>query len=331
MNIHVSRKAKVLRVLGSIICFVIAIYYIAHFAPKDTIRYITVTIQTSGNGTTIPAPGTYRIPFYASEDIAVIQAWKNGDTTTYGPPVKSTFPIEAIADPDWIFKKWFSTNLGGEFTTNKNHLVAGSNPSGTAYFVERVGLLELDLLSDLGDFLVEIGENTVQSDVYNLDTDWGDSYPDNGSQVFTGNGMPDAAEFALLEAVLKDVNLSMTDRAGIGHYFAWISFEANRAQAQIDLANESEAIQNAVAGYMTLGGYEYELKIKELIQTQYGVSIDTLNYRTQVSDDLAPKKDADNDGVSNLEEYGAVLATGRKKLSIFTANALDWKKKEGAS
>lgn len=300
--------------------------------PEGNALYVTITIEVDGKGTTTPPPGEYEVPRFDSDDEATLQNWLSEMYTRekkFGEPVKNRIAIQAIPDYDWFFERWYAYAgaLSEGDKTNENQVTINDSNFVRAVFVERVGLTELDLMADLGTFMTTIGQIEEPADVYNLDIDYGDWYPSNGEHIFIGNDMPDAAEFALLEAVLKDVHIGFEFNNGIWHESTWNSFEKNRTQARLDLPNESSAIHNAVAGYFTLHHHDYERYMQQVLQEYFGVTIDIEDYYTTVSGRLEPQKSAKNGIVSNLEIYNAAPGTGKEKLSIFTQNALEPRKK----
>gem|GEM_PF-1952189 len=198
-----------------------------------------------------------------------------------------------------------------------------------AKFVHRPGLADMDLVNDLGEFLVVMGVNANASDAMNLQYDRGDfEVGADGETVFTGNGIPDAAEFALLETILKDIHLEPAN-GGAYHQTAWEDWERNLARAESDLPQMDAAVQRAVAAYMTLGSYGHRANVAEMANAYtQTASVRPADYANMAFPELQPGGDADNDGSTNLAEWNAAAndpnnATSAAKIGAFAANAVD--------
>ena len=74
--------------------------------------------------------------------------------------------------------------------------------------------------------------------------------------MVVGNGIPDKAEFLMLQKALQDRLLTHAMKAGIVHRTAWEVWEDNWMQAQADLPGADARLVRVVAAYMTLGDYD---------------------------------------------------------------------------
>jgi len=110
----------------------------------------------------------------------------------------------------------------------------------------------------------------------------------------------------------------------------WEDFNANLARAAMDLPmylpGMDEHIQRAVAAYMTLGNYGITLMVRTEVQRIWGVTLEGGNYALSSQTSLAFNADADNDGISNLDEWDTALADNQgdpyEALDDYVANAL---------
>jgi hypothetical protein len=84
----------------------------------------------------------------------------------------------------------------------------------------------------------------------------------NGSDVGTGNGMPDAAEMALVSAVLRDNTLDLSTSGGVRHADVMLAYEQALTSATADvetLVSVWPTVATLSAGYMMLGqsGFDF--------------------------------------------------------------------------
>ena len=144
----------------------------------------------------------------------------------------------------------------------------------------------------------------------------------NGSDVGTGNGMPDAAEMALVSAVLRDNSLDLSASGGVRHTDVLRAYEQALASATTDvetLVSVWPTVATLSAGYMMLGqsGFDFIDRMARGFgvshQGDYSLALIT---GTQ----LTGAGDADGDGISNLQEY---LAFGRTSIAEYVSAALD--------
>src|SRR5262249_26448657 len=146
-----------------------------------------------------------------------------------------------------------------------------------------------------------------------------------------GNGIPDAAEFSLLQAVLQNVNLDLSRDGGVVHDFAWNVWAANLAQATADLGGVSgmtDGIIRAAAAYMTLGTYGHTAFVKEACDDAFSVELDKADYDTSRQRFLAEDHDADADGADNVEEWDAAVGDDfDARVNAFQISALDKQEK----
>jgi len=143
--------------------------------------------------------------------------------------------------------------------------------------------------------------------------------------MVVGNGIPDKAEFLMLQKALQDRLLTHAMKAGIVHRTAWEVWEDNWMQAQADLPGADARLVRVVAAYMTLGDYDSQRAGAVLAEALTpGLTLDIEPYRTRLMRYLEAKFDADKDGVSNLKEWEfAQEEEGLTRLEAFARNTLD--------
>ena len=242
------------------------------------------------------------------------------------PPDCAYNQIALVAEPaeGWVFKGW--QGQIGLSAADDPALILDMSESRrvVAQFVPEPEVSTQGLMADLARFLEVIGE-TETVETFDLNEI---VYDENGERVYVGNGIPDAAEFYLLQRVLESVNLSHARRSGMTHGGVCAAWTLNVAQAEADLSGAEEAIINTVAAYMTLGDFKSATLIAQLVQTQlpppYNVTLDPDAYHRSRQRRLYYKRDADNDGYWNVDEWEAAW-TGdwAESLELFATQALD--------
>jgi putative intracellular protease/amidase/methionine-rich copper-binding protein CopC len=144
----------------------------------------------------------------------------------------------------------------------------------------------------------------------------------NGSDVGTGNGMPDAAEMALVSAVLRDNTLDLSASGGIRHTDVLRAYEQALASATADvetLVSVWPTVATLSAGYMMLGQSGFDFI--DRMARGFGVSHKgDYSLALITGTQLTGAGDADGDGISNLQEY---LAFGRTSIAEYVSAALD--------
>ena len=144
----------------------------------------------------------------------------------------------------------------------------------------------------------------------------------NGSDVGTGNGMPDAAEMALVSAVLRDDTLDLSTSGGVRHADVMLAYDQALTSATADvetLVSVWPTVATLSAGYMMLGQSGFDFI--DRMARGFGVSHQgDYSLALQVGAQLAGSGDADGDGISNLQEY---LAFGRASIAEYVSAALD--------
>jgi hypothetical protein len=137
------------------------------------------------------------------------------------------------------------------------------------------------------------------------------------------NGIPDAAEFYLLQSILKEIYFDLSERGGVSHDDIWSIWSANLQQAQADLPAEDSPIQNVIAGYMTLGDEGSVLLATRLAQDHCSVALSRDGYDTSARG-LAPRGNADADGIPNAGEWNSTAGMEwEDALAAFAVTAKD--------
>jgi len=194
--------------------------------PEDTwpdcIPTVDLHIAVQGEGVVLPAAGTYTLAKY--ERTCELYCNTTPGTAPPGCDFNSVM-LTPYPAPGWTFDMWIG-ELADELWPNPPdgshisrdpiiNLNTGFPRHVWARFLYRPGIDTMDLVDDLGWFLVAAGVNESVEDVWDVDYDRGDFELSYGDHVFLGNGIPDAAEFYLLQAVLQDKALDLTPRGGV--------------------------------------------------------------------------------------------------------------------
>lgn len=291
-----------------------------------TSETVKVTVEVVGQGTTNPPAGTHEFEKYAPnctppcepEEIILTAVAADENAFLHWTPGGGKY-VPVLARNNWDPMK------GGKLPMASIVVPLKGDVTLTATFEPRPGIAALNLVNDLGQFLVGIGELSDPADVSNNEWDRGVvEYDDDGDPVFSGNGIPDAMEFQLLETVLKDATLDMSFQGGVFNYFVYQDWVRNMSQAKLDLAALPEAVQRAVAAYMTIGDYALTSMVKIEVEQHFGMALDATPYSVKSSRHLGYKADCDHDGLKNLEEWRRTAETG--ETAHYSANALnpDW-------
>ncbi|MCL4216913.1 MAG: hypothetical protein KJ052_07915, partial [Candidatus Hydrogenedentes bacterium] len=180
-----------------------------------------------------------------------------------------------------------------------------SDVVAAAQFVYRPGVGAMDLVADLGAYLVEIGVNQTASEVENLAFDMGEL--DNSGEP-VGNEVPDAAELLVLQGLLQRADFNRTAFGGTGSSFVWEPWTVNLAQAQTDLPTASAAFQRITAAYMTLGSEGHQKFVAAQAYALYTVELDLDDYSSNAMTDLDVDGNPDADGAWNRLEWKTLLA-----------------------
>jgi hypothetical protein len=258
-------------------------------------RYHQVTTIAVGNGTVAPPSGL----FLEGSEIELI----------------------ATPDPNWAFDYWVGSLPGGiDWQLESAALTVSEAMDIYARFIERPGLTDLDMVGDLDYFLQAVGESETAATFDRNEVEF-----DSEGRVYVGNGILDAAELYLLETVLKTRHLDWTVRSAIAHEPVWAAWRTNLARAGADLSGYDPRIIRVVAGYMTLGDFDTVESVRDLVNGALtGVTIDRNDYDRSSQIYFLWKRDADNDGVSNIEEWQAASPSGSlQDIEAYAEAALD--------
>jgi len=230
------------------------------------------------------------------------------DPCAQNPPCEiNKVRLAAVPGPGYLFKKW-SGDIFEEYD-NPVETATISDKQIVAEFVYRPEVAGLDLLAALSALLNEFG---YPADAY-LTIDRNGITPINGVHYFTGNGIPDAAEFLLLQTLLTQPNIDFGGTTGlIGDllYEAWVQ---NIERTAVDMYQVPLPIRQACAAYMTLGDYQTVQSLNDLMSCAmygdllYGLVFNDELYDTSEQQYFLASRDADADGFSNLREWGEAV------------------------
>lgn len=113
------------------------------------------------------------------------------------------------------------------------------------------------------------------------------------------NGILDSDEFALLAQAISSHSSPL-------HEDGCAAFAANLAQATIDLP---AGYRETVAAYFTLGDSDSVTAMVAFFAF-FAIDLDPADYNLSQAAFLGPDGDADGDGLTNKEEYDAIVGTG---------------------
>lgn len=144
-----------------------------------------------------------------------------------------------------------------------------------------------------------------------------------GGHAVVGNGLLDAAEMALVAAVLRDPSLDLSARGGVRHAEVAAAWQQARASAAKDLAPllaQYPTAAEMVAGYAMVGTKESFESIAHMM-TMFGAPLKGDYTLSQaLGRHFGPDGDADGDGSTNRQEYAAFKDGG---TAAYVAMALD--------
>lgn len=157
-------------------------------------------------------------------------------------------------------------------------------------------------------------------------------YDAEGIPFFTGNGIPDAAEFHLLEHVMRNAGIDLSARSGVTSGRTFEAWQTNLARARLDLGTGvHSSMPRVVAACMTLGGHD---TVQSLLDLLAGAGVQALpdpaDYDRSRQRFFGGKKDADNDGVTNADQWEHVDGLAwNDRLAAFAMNATNGTREDG--
>lgn len=292
-------------------------------------RRVEVQIEVRGSGRVKPDVGIYEVPMYRPQPRGCASLCPREGPVPPGCEEceYNVITVSAEAMDGWLFRAWQgSTPLNGRAEPQLD-IELKEDMWVVAEFVERPGVAELDLAEDLRYFLSVVQPETTVETFDRNEID----YDGDGNEVFVGNGIPDAAEFCLVQGVLKRPALDLSARSGVVHGPVWRAWQHNLKQARADLsAQGDERFIRAVAAYMTLGGFGTCESAKELVERTFpNVLIEVTAYDRSRNRFFDQDEDADNDGLSNRDEWDLASPDGRLvNMDVFVEYCLNGKRDE---
>jgi prepilin-type processing-associated H-X9-DG protein len=261
------------------------------FNPDDA----PVSAQSSGSGHAPPIKTARHVSsIQEPPKKAIAKTTTQKPTATTKPPIKKpivatqTQEVESIVVRNPPKKK-------GALRTSSTTRYMKKNWCQTRHEINPVGL---DLVRDLCRFIgCDFDRNKKR-------------YIKGGREIFVGNGLPDAAEFYLLQRVLAQPDLSFARHSGVTHEGVQKVWEENLERAKTDLAGLEDYQIRVFAAYFTVGDFDSaEWAVELLRQTDPAITIDARSYNNSRGRYLSIDNDADNDAFSNFDEWEA-LQTG---------------------
>ncbi|NLV41508.1 MAG: hypothetical protein GXY15_09830, partial [Candidatus Hydrogenedentes bacterium] len=124
---------------------------------------------------------------------------------------------------------------------------------------------------------------------------------------YTGRYLDGVVEFAFLDAVMHDPRVDLGLVGGIVQATAHAAYWANHARAAEELGAEAAGqypwLVETMAAYMTIGGWDVPDFVRSVVLESTGLEIEATGYDSSQHRHLDPQADADNDAVTNLEEW----------------------------
>ena len=210
--------------------------------------------------------------------------------------------VTAVPDADWVFTEWGAGLPNLEWAPSQTFVPTPGPVDISAFFDYRPGISSLSMVEDLGAYLVAIGVYTDPEEVDAFDYDTGVEELEGVVTVHLPNGIPDAAELMSLQSVMENPSIETKD-SGVSHAMVWQLYQECLAQSQKDLSVQSEAVQRAVAAYMTLGSFGHVGQLLVDVEAHLDVKLNRRLYPNAGDRWFGEGKDMDRDGVTNKEEW----------------------------
>ena len=162
---------------------------------------------------------------------------------------------------------------------------------------------EVCLVFEVADLLALAGAAT-RADFLNLAYDKGDiQFGGDRAESYVGNGIPDAAEVALLEMLLKAAAVAVRSRGAEAYSLTVEAFQENTALVREKLPEHRPGVHRALAALLTMGGWEQEQHAEWLAGRISGRKTSFSDSDNSVHRIYGAEDDLDNDGENNLEEW----------------------------
>ena len=302
---------------------------------RNTPACVKVTLNREGDGALLPFEGSAHLSKYNLLDWYAWIADENNDPELDNPGAAceaASLYVEAQPEENGILDYWElrDGSLGeimdaSDITPDRLWRITKPvltvpltrDTELTALFESRAEMADLDLVGHLGNFLVYIGALENAGEVLQSSWDLG------GFTEEDGNGVPDTAEFYLLQHILESAGLDLTENHGVHSGIVYAAWAHNMSEVRADLTQQPPEVQRTVAAYMTLG---YSTAIRPIIKDKYGVTLEEQAYDAESARWLAAEGDVTFDGIENRQAWAEVVndgATGMAALQAFTQKAFD--------
>jgi hypothetical protein len=227
--------------------------------------------------------------------------------TSYCRP-QSTLHLRAVPEINATFVQW-QHGITGTNVTATITLGSAQEPTNIiARFVSQPGVDTMDFVGDLSYTLSAFG---ITTPVSTFDNNKCVSVRENLQDVYGGNGIPDAAELYLVQAVLQQPALDYSRRNGVTYDLVWKAWQVNLARARKDLSGVDIRVVRTVAAYMTLGDYDSITGIAALVNSAMpGIQLDLSRYSTDNREYFGYEADANRDGVRNIDAWSTASPNG---------------------
>jgi hypothetical protein len=268
--------------------------------PIDRIPTTSINFEIAGKGSVYPGHGTHK---FANK------VFKSDGTWSW-----HSITIRPVADPGWEMVPFDAYYFSGDSLKPEENgpgIVATMDTGTTFRFEFRQ--VETALSIDLVNALVSFVEKYYpEENPYVFDRN--DVISHSNKPTVTGpNGMPDAAELRLLQAILQTPTYDYFYKGGTS--FAWATKTWNKnlsisERALGEVGTSEPYLVHLLAAYTTFGGYDDRQAFLALIQEKTGLTIDYKQFEQGLNHHLAPDKPIHNRAKRN-EEIWAQASNAR--------------------
>ena len=287
-------------------------------ATYEGLETVTVDVETIGDGSVYLGDGQSTSWQFAKWGIdAPNPSSAHGGFT--GKVRFNQIHLAAQPAPGWLLKRW-----GGD--------VEGMPPLRLSVRMDRDLHIvaefapcpwtgELDLLAALKALLLHTGQVATADEVFTFDR--GDAHYVDGVEQYEGDGIPDAAQFLLIEELLENPTYGFT--RGVWSVDLLTEFASQRSFISPYMSGKSEKLALASTAYLTMGGTDYLFWLRKAL----GFDINYTRYGNLAGRALQATGDTDADNFNNLQEWQWVkeksghLPTGPAMARAYVAAALD--------
>jgi hypothetical protein len=291
---------------------------------------VQATIAKEGEGDTNPAVGTYSLPKYRLTSWWDRDAGGNLVARSEGDMTAADFAsltVQATASDDWTFRFWRGGNISIPTTlplslqhTLLTQLREDTSATKTCLLATDCTLRAWFEPTPLKNYIGNLPELVGQAyedygiasylDYSTLQFDTGEiSIQEDFSFALEPNGIPDYAEFALLQRILTDPTVKFGSEGGVEYRAMWRIWnrchEALTSQIVVTPAVSPETL-TAVTAMLTMGTQGHRTAAKLIIEQATGVVLDMYAIPTTAERWLGAEHSASNSTEANQEVWQRV-------------------------